>query len=209
MDVFASSLITWGMGVLVDVGAHHIHRSSSLVFSRLLSSSLVFVCFRGWVRLQAFCFVLCLTSGAPVLACHSYSRMPIRIRACVNRSTTHVPHLPMTARHGCHTRVVPTTHLTVLVPMIPSRSPPHCPSVLFSSVSVPSTCPTPRVPRETHSYPCSSPISPTLHFSITCSAPHIPPTAPVRRSGTLSPPTQPNSTPHPCKARTERSGVSY
>lgn len=35
MDVFASSLITWGMGVLVDVGAHHIHRSSSLVFSRL------------------------------------------------------------------------------------------------------------------------------------------------------------------------------
>lgn len=135
--------------------------------------------------------MLCLTSGAPVLACHSYSRMPIRIRACVNRSTTHVPHLPMTARHGCHARVVPTTHLTVLVPMIPSRSPPHCPSVLSSSVSVPSTCPTPRVPRETHSYPCSSPTPHTLHFSITCSVPHTPPTAPVRRSGTLSPPTQP------------------
>ena len=39
MDVFVSSLIARGMGVLVDVDAYHVHRSSSLVFSRLLSSS--------------------------------------------------------------------------------------------------------------------------------------------------------------------------
>lgn len=38
MDVFVSSLIARGMGVLVDVDAYHVHRSSSV---RLLSSSWV------------------------------------------------------------------------------------------------------------------------------------------------------------------------
>ena len=96
--------------------------SSSLVFSRLLSSSLVFV--GGFVCER-------LTSGVPVLVCHSHSRMLIRIRACVNRSTTHTcPPAPrLIACHDWHTRVVAQCSPPSLSPqlahvfasMIPSR----------------------------------------------------------------------------------------
>lgn len=89
---------------------------------RLLSSSLVFV--GGFVCER-------LTSGVPVLVCHSHSRMLIRIRACVNRSTTHTcPPAPrLIACHDWHTRVVAQCSPPSLSPqlahvfasMIPSR----------------------------------------------------------------------------------------
>ena len=81
----------------------HLSRMCSRRFSscgawvvRPSRSLFVFFRLRGWVRLQVFCSI----SGAPVLACHSHSLMSIRIRACVNRSTTHTPHLS----HDCPAR---------------------------------------------------------------------------------------------------------
>ena len=144
---------------------------------------------------RGMCHMFCPISGAPVLVCHSHSRMLIRVHACVNRSTTHTPHLShdYPARHGRHTCVVSATptHSSQLVhgssPRFLHAPPLHRPSVLRPE----HVSHTPRVPRETHSHPCSSPISHTLHFSITCSAPHTPHTAPVRRSEALSPPTPP------------------
>ena len=213
MDVFVSSLIARGMGVLVDVDAYHVHRSSSLVFSRLLSSSLVFSRLRGWVRLRASH----LGSARPRVSLALSDAHPNPcLRQPVNNS-----YMPTCSTTDCLSRLAHSRRCSMLASITLA---PTCPCVClhdsFSphlSISRPfclpppsrARVPPPRVSRETHSHPCSSPTPPTLHFSITCSAPHTPPTAPVRRSGALSPPTPHNSTPHLCKARIERSRVPY
>ena len=98
----------------------------------------------------------------------------------------------MTARHGCHTCVVPTTHPTVC----PHDSfSPHLSIARPFCLSPPSRARVPhpvfhvkhiRTPVRLPPPPLSTFRSPVL--------PHTPPTAPVRRSEALSPPTQPNST---------------
>ena len=187
--------------------------SSSLVFSRLLSSSLVFSRLRGWVRLRASH----LGSARPRVSLALSDAHPNPcLRQPVNNS-----YMPTCSTTDCLSRLAHSRRCSMLASITLA---PTCPCVClhdsFSphlSISRPfclpppsrARVPPPRVSRETHSHPCSSPTPPTLHFSITCSAPHTPPTAPVRRSGALSPPTPHNSTPHLCKARIERSRVPY
>ena len=129
-------------------------------------------------------------------------------------SATHTcPPAPrLLACHDRHARVTAKCPPSSLIrPKLIHPNLPMCSSPRFPTIPPHSTSPvrsvshlhpehvfhTSCVSRETHSYPCSSLTSPTLHFSITCSAPHTPPTAPVRRSEALSPPTPPNSTPTP------------
>ena len=90
MDVFASSPITWGMGVRPP-HSPFVFCSSSLVFVG------EFVCKRSapCPVSPRECPSSCITRTLV-----SHSRMLIRVRACVNRSTTHTPHLP----HDCPTR---------------------------------------------------------------------------------------------------------